>query len=78
MIYFLKQKSMKYLLADDGVFSLKFGPSSFDWSLFTDTELDTSDPDLTLMTQNTQGENTDCDCGICTIIILYIAIINIY
>ncbi len=69
---------MKYLLADDGVFSLKNGPSSLDRSLFTDTELDTSDPDLTLMTQNTRGENTDCDCGICTIIILNVAIINIY
>ncbi len=53
LIYFLKQKSMKYRLADDGVFSLKSGPSPLDWSLFTDTELDTSDPDLTLMTQNT-------------------------
>ncbi len=44
---------MKYLLADDGVFSLKFGASSLDWSLFTDTELHTCDPDLTLMTQKT-------------------------
>ncbi len=42
---------MKYLLADDGVFSLKYGGLPFDRSLFTDTELDTSDPDPTLMTQ---------------------------
>ncbi len=39
-------------------FSLNFGGSpSFDWSLFTDTELDTRDPDLTLMTQNEEREN---------------------
>ncbi len=44
---------MKYLLADDGVFSLKSGGLPFDRSLFTDTEPDTSDPDLTLMTQKT-------------------------
>jgi len=35
----------------DGVFSLKFGPSPFEWSLFTDTELDTCEPDLLVRTQ---------------------------
>jgi len=43
----------KYLLLDDGVFSLKFGTSPLDQSLFRDTELDTCEPDLTLMTQRT-------------------------
>jgi len=38
---------MKYLLLH-GVFSLKVGPSSFDWSLFIDTE-DKYEPDLTLI-----------------------------
>jgi len=42
---------MKYPLVGDGVFSLKFGGSpSFDRSLFTDTELDTCEPDLLLIT----------------------------
>ncbi len=47
---------MKYLLVgDDGVSSLNLGGSpSFDRSLFTDTELNTREPDLTLMTQRTE------------------------
>ncbi len=46
---------MKYLLVgDDGVFSLKFSGRSFDQSLFTDTELNTCEPELTLMTQRTE------------------------
>ncbi len=47
---------MKYLLVgDDGVFSLKFVFSPpFEWSLFTDTELNTCELDLTLMTQRTE------------------------
>jgi len=40
---------MKYLLLH-GVFSRKVGPSSFDWSLFIDTE-DKYEPDLTLITK---------------------------
>ncbi len=49
---------MKYLLVgDDGVFSLKLGGlNSCDRSLFTDTELNTCEPDLTLMTQRTERE----------------------
>ncbi len=49
---------MKYLLAGGVFLSLKFGMSSFDQSLFTDTELDTFEPDLTLMTQITERQNT--------------------
>ncbi len=46
---------MKYLLVgDDGVFSLNVGGLSFDQSLFTDTELNTCELDLTLMTQRTE------------------------
>ncbi len=46
---------MMYLLVDDVFFSLKFGGSpSFERSLFTDTELDTCDPDLTLKIQTTK------------------------
>jgi len=43
----------KYLSIDDGVFSLKSGPPPLEQSLFRDTELDTCEPDLTLMTQRT-------------------------
>ncbi len=43
-------KNIKYCLARDGS-PLNSGPLSFDQSLFTDTELDTCDPDLPLMTQ---------------------------
>ncbi len=50
-------KHMKYLLADEGFFSLNFGGSSFDQSLFTDTELNTSEPDLSLRTQG--GERVE-------------------
>ncbi len=56
-------KHMKYLLVDDGVFSLKLGPSPFDWSLFTDTGLNTSEPDLTLMTQREREKNTLLEGG---------------
>ncbi len=49
---------MKYLLAGGVFLSLKFGMPSFDLSLFTDTELDTFEPDLTLMTQITERQNT--------------------
>ncbi len=53
----IRVKQIKYLLTDEDFFSLNFGCSSpFDWSLFTDTELDTRDPDLTLMTQRTERE----------------------
>ncbi len=52
------KKHMKYLLAGGVFLSLKFGMSSFDQSLFTDTELDTFEPDLTLMTQITERQNT--------------------
>lgn len=45
---------IKYLEDDDVFFSLKFGTSSFDLSLFTDTELDTCEPDLSLMKQITE------------------------
>lgn len=48
---------MKYL-EDDGVFSLKNGSLSIDWSIFTDSELDTHEPDLTLMTQRTERGKT--------------------
>ena len=49
---------MKYLLLDDGVFSLKNGGSPpLDRSLFRDTELDTCEPDLTLMTQRTERKH---------------------
>ncbi len=52
LMYHYNVKHMKYLLVgDDGVFSLKFGGSSLDQSLFTDTELNTCELDLTLMTQ---------------------------
>ncbi len=45
-------KHMKYLLVgDDGVSTLKSGTSPFDWSLFTDTELDASESDLSLLTK---------------------------
>ncbi len=47
------KKHIKYRLARDGS-PLKSGTSPFDRSLFTDTELDTCDPDLTLMTQRTK------------------------
>ncbi len=49
---------MKYLLAGGVFLSLKSGMSSFDRSLFTDTELDIFEPDLTLMTQITERQNT--------------------
>lgn len=42
------KKNIKYLLEDDGGFSLKFGTSLFEWSLFIDTKLDTGEPDLSL------------------------------
>ncbi len=43
---------MKYLLVgDDGVSTLKSGTSPFEWSLFTDTELDASESDLSLLTK---------------------------
>lgn len=46
---------MRYLLVADVVFSLKFGGfPSIDWSLFTDTELKTSESDISLMTQRTE------------------------
>jgi len=49
-----KKSNTKYLLLDDGVFSLKNGGSKpLDRSLFRDTELDTCELDLTLMTQRT-------------------------
>jgi len=48
------KKHKKYLLLVDGFRSLNIGPSSFEQSLFTDTELDTCEPDLTLMTQRTE------------------------
>ena len=50
-------KLMKYLLLDDGVFSLKSGTNPLDRSLFRDTELDTCEPDLTLMTQRTERKH---------------------
>ncbi len=53
------KKHMKYLLSGGVFLSLKFGMSSFDLSLFTDTELDTFEPDLTLMTQITERQNTE-------------------
>lgn len=40
------EKHMKYLLV--GVSSVKYGTSPFDWSLFTDSELETSESDLSL------------------------------
>ncbi len=49
-------KHTKYLLVDEGFFSLNFGGSPFDWSLFTDTELNTSEPDLSLRTQKRKRE----------------------
>ncbi len=49
-------KHTKYLLVDEGFFSLNFGGSPFDWSLFTDTELNTSEPDLSLRTQKRERE----------------------
>ncbi len=49
-------KHTKYLLLDEGFFSLNFGGSPFDWSLFTDTELNTSEPDLSLRTQSAERE----------------------
>ncbi len=49
-------KHTKYLLVDEGFFSLNFGGSSFDQSLFTDTELNTSEPDLSLRTQRAERE----------------------
>ncbi len=50
-------KTHEILVGDDGVFSLKFGRSPpFDRSLFTDTELNTCELDLTLMTQRTERE----------------------
>ena len=48
----IKKEHKKYLLADDGVFSQKFGPSPFEWSLFIDTKLDACEYDLSLMTQS--------------------------
>ncbi len=51
------KKHVKYLLAAGVFFSLKSGPPSFEWSLFTDTELNTSEPDLTLMTQEQKEQN---------------------
>ncbi len=53
------KKHMKYLLAGGVFLSLKFGMSAFDQSLFTDTELDTFEPDLTLMRQITKRQNTE-------------------
>ena len=50
-------KHTKYLSLDDGVFSLKFGGTPLDRSLFRDTELDTCEPDLTLMTQRTERKH---------------------
>jgi len=49
-----QQQTHKYLLAGDVLFSLKFGPSPFEWSLFIDTELNTGEPDLSLKTQRTE------------------------
>ncbi len=49
-------KHMKYLLVDEGFFSLNSGGASFDLSLFTDTELNTSEPDLSLRTQRAKRE----------------------
>jgi len=53
---------MKYLFS--GVFSsLKFGPSPFEWSLFTDPDPDTCEPDLTLMTQRAKREKKHLTTG---------------
>ncbi len=49
-------KHTKYLLLDDVFSSLNFGGSPFDWSLFTDTELNTSETDLSLRTQSAERE----------------------
>lgn len=48
---------MRYLLVADVVFSVKFGDFSIDWSLFTDTELKTSESDISLMTQKNRENN---------------------
>ncbi len=53
-------KHTKYLLLDDVFSSLNFGGSPFDWSLFTDTELNTSETDLSLTTQRAERESV-CD-----------------
>lgn len=53
------EKLTKYLLVDDGFFSLKFGGfKSFEQSLFTDTEQDTCEPVLTLITQRKERKQT--------------------
>ncbi len=49
-------RHVKYLLGDESVFSLNSGGLLSDKSLFTDTELNTCEPDLTLMTQRTERE----------------------
>lgn len=49
-------KKLKYLGLAEGVSSLKSGPPPLEWSLFKDTELDTCEPNLSLMTQRTERE----------------------
>ncbi len=58
------KKPMKYLLVDDVFFSLKSGGSPlFEWSLFTDTELDTCELVLTLKTQRTEEKRNNITGG---------------